>query len=43
LIRVEQPRLIVERLEWKVDQAQFALAKSEEFERTANGWARRSG
>ena len=40
LIRVEQPRLIVERLEWKVDQAQFALAKSEEFEQTANGWAR---
>jgi predicted phosphodiesterase len=41
MIRIEKAHLIVERLEWQTEQAQFALAKSEEFEQTANGWVRR--
>ncbi len=40
VIRVEKARLIVERLEWQTEQKHFALAKSEEFEQIANGWAR---
>ncbi|MBA3694542.1 MAG: metallophosphoesterase, partial [Acidobacteria bacterium] len=40
VIRIEKARLIVERLEWQTEQTQFALVKSEEFEQTANGWAR---
>ena len=40
VIRIEKARLIVERLEWQTEQAQFALAKSEEFGQAANGWVR---
>ncbi len=40
VIRIEKARLIVERLEWQTEQTQFALVKSEEFEQTADGWAR---
>jgi 3',5'-cyclic AMP phosphodiesterase CpdA len=43
VVRVEKRRLIVERLEWQTEQMQFALAKSEEFEQTANGWLRIDG
>jgi 3',5'-cyclic AMP phosphodiesterase CpdA len=41
VIRIEKKRLIVERLEWQTEQMQFALAKSEKFEQTANGWMRK--
>ena len=41
VIRIEKRRLIIERLEWQTEQMQFAPAKSEEFEQTANGWERR--
>ncbi|HXH70965.1 MAG TPA: metallophosphoesterase family protein [Pyrinomonadaceae bacterium] len=40
VVRIEKARLIVERLEWQTEQMQFALAKSEKFDQTANGWAR---
>ncbi len=40
IIRIEKARLIVERLEWQTEQAQFALAKREEFGQAANGWVR---
>ncbi len=41
VIRVEKARLIVERLEWQIEQTRFALVKSEKFEQTASGWVRR--
>ncbi len=41
VIRIEKRRLIIERLEWQTEQTQFALAKSEEFEQSSNGWTRR--
>ena len=40
LIRIEKKRLVVERLEWQTEQSKFALANSEDFEQTANGWLR---
>ena len=40
IIHVERARLTVERLEWQIEKKQFALARSEDFEQTANGWAR---
>jgi 3',5'-cyclic AMP phosphodiesterase CpdA len=40
VIRIEKAHLIVERLEWQIEQMQFALAKSEKFEQIANGWVR---
>lgn len=43
VLRIEKSRLIVERLEWRTEQSQFARAKSEEFEQAANGWARTDG
>jgi len=41
VIRIEKARLIVERLEWQIEQTRFALVKSEKFEQTASGWVRR--
>jgi len=40
VIRIEKPRLLVERFEWQTEQTQFAPAKSEKFEQAANGWVR---
>ncbi|MEP6924716.1 MAG: metallophosphoesterase family protein [Pyrinomonadaceae bacterium] len=38
VIRIDKPRLIVERLEWQLKQANFALAESQEFNHNPEGW-----
>jgi hypothetical protein len=43
LIRVERPRVAVERLNWNRERDSFALAAIDEFQLTPDGWARISG
>jgi len=40
LIRIERPRITVDRLEWQPERAQFVSAVSEEFSHTVEGWTR---
>lgn len=40
LIRVDRPRITVDRLEWQPERTDFAVAMSEEFSHSAEGWTR---
>jgi 3',5'-cyclic AMP phosphodiesterase CpdA len=40
LIRVDHPRIMVERLYWQLESATFAVASVERFHHTADGWIR---
>ncbi len=40
LIRVDRPHIAIERFEWQPDSARFALATTERFGHTPDGWAR---
>ena len=40
LIRVDRPHIAIERFEWQPDNARFALATTERFRHTSDGWAR---
>jgi 3',5'-cyclic AMP phosphodiesterase CpdA len=40
LIRIDRPRITVERFEWKPERAQFVLAMTEDFNHTPDGWVR---
>lgn len=40
VIRVDRPRITVERLEWKSERAEFVLAMTEHFNHTPDGWVR---
>lgn len=40
LIRVDRPHIAVDRLEWRPDSARFALATTERFRHTPDGWTR---
>jgi 3',5'-cyclic AMP phosphodiesterase CpdA len=40
VIRVDRPRITVERLEWKPERTEFVLAMTEHFNHTAEGWVR---
>jgi len=40
IIRVDRPRISVERLEWKPEQAEFVPAMHEEFSHSPDGWIR---
>ncbi len=42
VIRVDHPRITVERLEWQPEQGQFLTAMTERFNQTPDGWARMS-
>jgi 3',5'-cyclic AMP phosphodiesterase CpdA len=40
VIRVDRPRITVERLEWKPERTEFVLAMTEHFNHTPDGWVR---
>jgi 3',5'-cyclic AMP phosphodiesterase CpdA len=42
VIRVNRPRISVDRFEWQPDRKSFGLAMSEHFRLTSEGWARTS-
>lgn len=40
VIRADRPHITVERLEWQPERAQFAMAMTERFRHTPEGWTR---
>jgi hypothetical protein len=40
VIRIDRPHIAVERFEWQPDRPEFALAMTERFNHTADGWIR---
>lgn len=40
VIRVEHPQIVVERLRWQPDVGQFAVATTETFQHSSDGWVR---
>lgn len=40
VIRVDRPQIAIERLEWQPAQARFAVATTERFQHTPEGWTR---
>jgi 3',5'-cyclic AMP phosphodiesterase CpdA len=40
VIRIDRPHIAVERFEWQADRPEFALAMTERFNHTADGWIR---
>jgi 3',5'-cyclic AMP phosphodiesterase CpdA len=40
VIRIERPRIAVERFEWQAERGSFGLAMVERFRHTPDGWAR---
>jgi 3',5'-cyclic AMP phosphodiesterase CpdA len=40
VVRVEHPRIVVERLVWQAEKAVFSVASVEDFRHTADGWVR---
>lgn len=40
VIRIERPNISIERLEWQAESGSFAMAESENFRHTPDGWIR---
>jgi 3',5'-cyclic AMP phosphodiesterase CpdA len=40
VLRVEHPQIVVERMHWQPDAGQFAVATTEKFRHTVDGWIR---
>jgi 3',5'-cyclic AMP phosphodiesterase CpdA len=41
VIFLDHPKIVVKRMEWQPEKKHFALGRTEEFEHTPEGWARR--